>query len=74
MIDTIKKMGAGSGGTRNIAGTTVEHVLLEQEIADLHNKDASLVFGSCCILLTITSSTHTSATITNFYHHQILQM
>jgi len=49
MIETIKRMGAGSGGTRNIAGTTVEHVLLEKEIADLHNKDASLVFGSCYI-------------------------
>lgn len=49
MIESIKKMGAGSGGTRNIAGTSVEHVMLEREIADLHNKDTSLVFGSCYI-------------------------
>jgi 5-aminolevulinate synthase len=49
MVSTIQKMGAGSGGTRNIAGTTVEHVLLEKEIADLHHKESALVFGSCYI-------------------------
>lgn len=49
MIESIKTMGAGSGGTRNIAGTTVEHVKLEKEIADLHRKESSLVFGSCYI-------------------------
>jgi len=49
MIQTIQRMGAGSGGTRNIAGTTIEHVRLELELADLHKKDASLVFGSCYV-------------------------
>jgi 5-aminolevulinate synthase len=49
MIETIQRMGAGSGGTRNIAGTTIEHVRLEEELADLHQKEASLVFGSCYV-------------------------
>ncbi|KAF2077420.1 hypothetical protein CYY_001269 [Polysphondylium violaceum] len=49
MTSAIQKMGAGSGGTRNISGTTSEHVKLERELADLHNKDNALVFGSCYI-------------------------
>lgn len=46
MRNTLDKTGCGSGGTRNIGGTTHEHVQLEREVAKLHNKEAGLVFSS----------------------------
>lgn len=49
MKQTIDKYGAGSGGTRNIAGHNNLTLKLESEIANLHKKDAALVFSSCFV-------------------------
>ncbi len=55
--DVIDAIGGGSGGTRNISGTTNQHVILENTLSKLHNKESSLLFTSGYVANDATLST-----------------
>ena len=60
MIDAVREMGTGSGGTRNISGNSSAIVELERELATLHQKEKAIVFSSGYVANEATISTITS--------------
>ena len=46
MVEVIREVGTGSGGTRNISGTTQYHIELESKLAKFHNRESALIFNS----------------------------
>jgi 5-aminolevulinate synthase len=49
MHNALDEVGAGSGGTRNIAGSNIYHLELEKELRDLHGTESALIYGSCYV-------------------------
>jgi 5-aminolevulinate synthase len=74
MHSAIDRCGAGTGGTRNIAGTSHYHVLLEEELADLHGKESALLFTSGYVsnwatLSTLASRLPNCAVLSDAHNH-----